>query len=176
MKKILFIVSFTLVCSVSFSQNLYKKVDAFTKATILSTKQETLYDVLLGSMNFYMRKVDNTYILGFLKINGSMYSVAEGDKGIILCKSGNTYDIFSRAFQQWEGYGNLQSFIHEYKASEEDLKKMIDDEPIGVRFYNVRGSYDEFGIKERRRSVIPNHIKVIMGLKEPDNKEDSSNQ
>lgn len=175
MRKFLFILFFLVISYNSFSQNLYKKVDAFTKASIMATKQETLYDVLLGSMNFYIRKVDTTYILGFFKINGTMYSVAEGDRGIILCKSGKTYNIYSRAFQQWEGYGNLHSYNHEYKANEDDLKSMIDDEPIGVRFYNVRGEYDEFGIKERRRKVIPNHIKVILGLKEPDNKEDITN-
>lgn len=172
MNKTLFIVALIMLSFTSFSQNLNSKTDPFTKATILSTSQETLYDVLLSSMNFYIRKVDNTYILGFFKINGTMYSVSESEKGIILCKSGKTYDIIPRAFQQWEGYGNLQSYIHEYYAKEDDLKKMIDDEPIGIRFYAVSGGYDEFGIKERRRSVIPNHIKVILGLKEPSNKEE----
>lgn len=169
MKNILIFSYFILMSIVSTSQTLYKKVDPFTKSTILATKQEKLYDVLISSMNFYIRKVDSTFILGFFKINGIMYSVSESEKGIILCKSGKTYDIIPRAFQQWDGSGNLQYYTHEYYANEDDLNSMIDDEPIGIRFYTVSGTSDSFEIKERRRQVIPNHIKVILGFKQPDN-------
>lgn len=170
MKKILITIILASISFSSYSQTLSKKQDPFTKAIIISTKPQILFDAFfLGTMVFNIRKVDSSYLLGFTKVGGVMYSVDEGEKAIVLCKSGKTYDIFSRAFQQWTGSGNFQRLNHEYRASEDVLKKIIDDEPTGVRFYNVGGSYIDIEIKERRRSIIPDQIKVILGLKAPDN-------
>lgn len=168
-KKILFIVIFSIFSTKVNSQDLFKREDPFTKATIVNTRFQTLYDVLLGSMSFSITKVENLYSITFSKINGDMYSIEAGGLGLILCKSGNTYNIKSIAYQTWSGYGDLRSFQHTYTIDEEALKILIEDVPVGVRFYKLNGGYDEFLIKEKRRNVIPNHIKVIMGLKIPDN-------
>ena len=168
--KYLFLFVFIFIVSEKINaQKLNTKVDPYLKTEIRWTDNEKLYEKLIQRVYVNLTKIDNEYILKFEKYNGDLmkfdvYSIAKNDLGIILLKSGDTAVIKSTSYQNSDIQYNASEYKHQYYIAESSLNKMMDDYPVSIRFYDIKGSSHELLWKESKSLIIPNQIRLMFNL------------
>jgi hypothetical protein len=165
---LLFILTFIL-SEKSIAQKLNVKTDPYLKTEVRFTDNEKLYEKLIQRVFVNLTKIDSEYIFKFEKYNGDLmkfdvYSIAKNDLGIILLKSGDTVIIKSTSYQNPDIQYNASEYRHQYYISESSLNKMMDDYPVSIRFYDIKGSSHELLWKESKSLIIPNQIRLIFNL------------
>ena len=151
------------------AQKLNVKIDPYLKTEVKWTDNEKLYEKLIQRVYVNLTKIDNDYIIKFEKYNGDLlkfdvYSIAKNDLGIILLKSGDTAVIKSTSYQNSDIQYNASEYKHQYYIAESSLNKMMDDYPVSIRFYDIKGSSHELLWKESKSLIIPNQIRLMFNL------------
>jgi len=169
MKYLFLFVFIFIVSEKTNAQKLNTKVDPYLKTEIRWTDNEKLYEKLIQRVYVNLTKIDNEYILKFEKYNGDLmkfdvYSIAKNDLGIILLKSGDTAVIKSTSYQNSDIQYNASEYKHQYYIAESSLNKMMDDYPVSIRFYDIKGSSHELLWKESKSLIIPNQIRLMFNL------------
>lgn len=151
------------------AQKLNVKIDPYLKTEVKWTDNEKLYEKLIQRVYVNLTKIDNDYIIKFEKYNGDLlkfdvYSIAKNDLGIILLKSGDTAVIKSTSYQNSDIQYNASEYKHQYYIAESSLNKMMDDYPVSIRFYDIKGTSHELLWKESKILIIPNQIRLMFNL------------